>query len=84
MAVFHRAADGAWDVANYHQLSLGQPDHAIRAMVAVRNEVVWCGCRNKVHVIDPVTLEVRQSFEAVSRQDSAIRQMIWMGEGRVK
>ncbi|OQV18442.1 C-Jun-amino-terminal kinase-interacting protein 3 [Hypsibius exemplaris] len=81
VAVFHRAADGSWDSENYHQLSLGQPDHAIRSMVAVRNEVVWCGCKNKVHVIDPITLEIKATFEAHSRQDSAIRQMAWLGEG---
>jgi hypothetical protein len=81
VAVFHRAEDGSWDTENYHQLNLGQPDHAIRSMVAVRNELVWCGCKNKVHVVDPITLEIKATFEAHSRQDSAIRQMAWIGEG---
>ncbi|GAV00407.1 hypothetical protein RvY_11259-2 [Ramazzottius varieornatus] len=81
IAVFHRTNDGAWDTANYHQLNLGQPDHAIRSMVAVRNEAVWCGCKNKVYIVDPVTLEIKDNFEAVPKQDSAIRQMAWIGEG---
>ena len=37
IAIFHRspAADGQWDLTNYHLLDLGKPRQSIRCMIQV-------------------------------------------------
>lgn len=54
-------ADGQWDLTNYHMIDLGKPHHSVRCMCVVANKHVWCGYRNKVHVLDPKTLQVEVS-----------------------
>lgn len=49
--------DGQWDLSNYHLMDLGHPHHSIRCM-AVVDDRVWCGYKNKVHVIQPKTMQV--------------------------
>ena len=56
-------ADGQWDLSNYHLLDLGRPQHSIRCMIVVYDKI-WCGLRNKVHVIHPQTLKVEVSAKA--------------------
>ncbi|XP_037087936.1 C-Jun-amino-terminal kinase-interacting protein 4-like [Pollicipes pollicipes] len=80
VAIFHRGQDGQWDLTNYHLLDLGQPQHSIRCMTVVQ-ENVWCGCRNRVHVINPKTMQVQTSFDAHPRRESQLRQMAWLGDG---
>jgi hypothetical protein len=58
--MFQRAADGCWDLSNYHLLDLGQPSHSIRCLSVVHDRV-WCGYRNKIRVVDPRTLTVNVS-----------------------
>ncbi|XP_043188488.1 C-Jun-amino-terminal kinase-interacting protein 4-like isoform X47 [Amphibalanus amphitrite] len=80
VAMFHRGPDGQWDLTNYHLLDLGQPQHSIRCMTVVQDSV-WCGCRNRVHVINPKTMQVQTSFDAHPRRESQLRQMAWLGDG---
>ncbi|XP_038055618.1 C-Jun-amino-terminal kinase-interacting protein 4-like isoform X3 [Patiria miniata] len=80
IAVFHRSTDGQWDVNNYHLLDLGRPQYSIRCMVLVYDRI-WCGLRNKVHVIHPQTLKVERSFDAHPRKESQVRQLAWQGDG---
>ncbi|XP_077984905.1 C-Jun-amino-terminal kinase-interacting protein 4-like isoform X2 [Glandiceps talaboti] len=80
IAVFHRAEDGQWDLTNYHILDLGRPHHSIRCMVVVYDRV-WCGYRNKIHVIQPQTLIIEKSFDAHPRKESQVRQLAWVGDG---
>lgn len=58
VALFRRGADGQWDLSQYHVITLGSPQHSIRCMAAVSGRTVWCGYRNKIHVIDPVLMTV--------------------------
>lgn len=60
VAIFRRGSDGQWDLSQHHIITLGSPQHSIRCMTAVSGKTVWCGYRNKIHVIDPIlmTLEV--------------------------
>ncbi|XP_071481197.1 C-Jun-amino-terminal kinase-interacting protein 4-like [Diadema antillarum] len=80
VAVFHRSADGQWDMNNYHVLDLGRPQNSIRCMVVVLDRV-WCGLRNKIHVIHPQTLKVEKSFDAHPRKESQVRLLAWQGDG---
>ena len=52
--------DGRWDLSNYHLLDLGRPHHSIRCMTPV-HDFVWCGYRNKVQVINPISMKIEVS-----------------------
>ncbi|XP_076319406.1 C-Jun-amino-terminal kinase-interacting protein 4-like isoform X26 [Tachypleus tridentatus] len=80
VAVFHRAEDGQWDLSNYHLLDLGHPHHSVRCMAVVFGKI-WCGYRNRIHVVDPKSLSVVKSFDAHPRKESQVRQMAWIGDG---
>ncbi|XP_076249241.1 JNK-interacting protein syd isoform X3 [Calliopsis andreniformis] len=81
VAIFRRGADGQWDLSQYHVITLGNPQHSIRCMTAVSGRTVWCGYRNKIHVIDPVTMTVEYTVDAHPRRESQVRQLAWLGEG---
>ncbi|KTF84023.1 hypothetical protein cypCar_00046870, partial [Cyprinus carpio] len=60
LAIFHRAEDGQWDLSNYHLMDLGRPHHSIRCMAVVHDKV-WCGNKNKIHVIQPKSMQIEAS-----------------------
>ncbi|KAJ8250974.1 hypothetical protein GJAV_G00215750 [Gymnothorax javanicus] len=80
LAIFHRSEDGQWDLSNYHLMDLGRPHHSIRCMAVVHDKV-WCGYKNKVHVIQPKTMQIEKSFDAHPRKESQVRQLAWVGDG---
>lgn len=49
--------DGQWDLSNYHLMDLGHTHHSIRCMAVVYDRV-WCGYKNKIHVIQPKTMQI--------------------------
>jgi len=80
VAIFHRAADGQWDLKNYYLLDLGKPHHSIRCMVQVHSKV-WLGYRNRIHIVDPKMMCVEATLDAHPRKESQVRQMAWVGDG---
>ncbi|XP_035998416.1 C-Jun-amino-terminal kinase-interacting protein 4 isoform X4 [Fundulus heteroclitus] len=80
LAIFHRGTDGQWDLTNYHLLDLGKQHHSIRCMTVVHDRV-WCGYRNKIHVVHPRAMKLEKSFDAHPRKDSQVRQLAWHGDG---
>lgn len=54
------STDSQWDLSNYHLMDLGHPHHSIRCMAVVYDRV-WCGYKNKVHVIQPKTMQIEAS-----------------------
>ncbi|XP_072298564.1 sperm associated antigen 9a isoform X2 [Eucyclogobius newberryi] len=81
LAIFRRnIADGQWDLTNYHLLDLGRPHHSIRC-ISVVHDVVWCGYRNKIYVIQPKAMRIEKCFDAHPRKESQVRQLAWVGEG---
>ncbi|XP_072568717.1 C-Jun-amino-terminal kinase-interacting protein 3-like isoform X4 [Paramormyrops kingsleyae] len=80
LAIFHRSEDGQWDLSNYHLMDLGRPRQSIRCMAVVYDKV-WCGYKNKVHVIQPKTMQIEKSFDAHPRKESQVRQLAWIGDG---
>ncbi|KAG7203528.1 hypothetical protein KM043_013579 [Ampulex compressa] len=81
VTLFRRGADGQWDLSQYHVITLGTPQYSIRCMAAVSGKTVWCGYRNKIHVIDPVTMTLECTVDAHPRKESQVRQLAWLGEG---
>lgn len=80
VAIFSRQADGQWDFTQYWILTLGDPKCSVRCLSAV-GCTVWCGYRNKVHVIEPRSRLLLHSLEAHPRQESQVRQMACDGDG---
>ncbi|XP_026745383.1 JNK-interacting protein 3 isoform X2 [Trichoplusia ni] len=80
VAIFSRLADGQWDFEQYWLLTLGDPKCSVRCLSAV-GCTVWCGYRNKVHVIEPRSRLLLHSLEAHPRQESQVRQMACDGDG---
>ncbi|XP_034940647.1 JNK-interacting protein 3 isoform X3 [Chelonus insularis] len=81
VAIFRRGSDGQWDLSQHHIITLGSPQHAIRCMTAVSGKTVWCGYRNKIHVIDPILMSLECTVDAHPRRESQVRQLAWLGEG---
>ncbi|XP_014295248.1 JNK-interacting protein 3 isoform X8 [Microplitis demolitor] len=81
VAIFRRGSDGQWDLSKYHVMTLGSPQHAIRCMTSVSGKTVWCGYRNKIHVIDPILMTLECTIDAHPRRESQVRQLAWLGEG---
>ncbi|XP_014482346.1 PREDICTED: JNK-interacting protein 3 isoform X3 [Dinoponera quadriceps] len=81
VTIFRRGADGQWDLSQYHVITLGSPQHSIRCMTAVSGKTVWCGYRNKIHVIDPISMMLECTVDAHPRRESQVRQLAWLGEG---
>ncbi|BFZ15188.1 hypothetical protein BsWGS_18229 [Bradybaena similaris] len=81
VAIFHRAADGQWDLMNYHLIDLGKPKQSIRCMTVVAGKHVWCGYKNKVHIINPQSMAIEKIFDAHPRKESQVRQLCWLGDG---
>ncbi|XP_015283618.1 PREDICTED: C-Jun-amino-terminal kinase-interacting protein 3 [Gekko japonicus] len=80
LAIFHRGEGEEWDLSNYHLMDLGHTHHSIRCMAVVYDRV-WCGYKNKIHVIQPKTMQIEKSFDAHPRRESQVRQLAWIGDG---
>lgn len=80
LAVFRRQTDGQWDLSSYHLVTLGEPKHAIRCLCVVGDKI-WAAHRNKIFVVDPVSLNIVHTFEAHPRKESQVRQMTATGLG---
>lgn len=63
------------------------PSKSVRSKIAgircleIANKNLWIGYRNRVLIIDPVTLKLRHSFNVVPQVDNQIRQLVAMKDG---
>lgn len=80
VAIFRRQMTGEWDVNSYHIVTLGSPKQSVRCLTIVGDKV-WAAHRNRIHVLDPISLSVVHSLEAHPRKESQIRQMAATGLG---
>ncbi|XP_037940199.1 JNK-interacting protein 3 isoform X3 [Teleopsis dalmanni] len=80
LAVFRRQTDGQWDLNSYHLVTLGDRNHSIRCL-CVAGERIWAAHRNKIYIVDPISLNIVHSLEAHPRKESQVRQMAATGSG---
>ena len=78
VVIFHRDADGLWDLKNYHLLNFGRPHHSIRALSNVYDNV-WCSCRNKIYIINPEEIKLLNVVEVHPRKENQVRHICWAG-----
>ncbi|KPJ09133.1 JNK-interacting protein 3 [Papilio machaon] len=80
VAIFSRDGTGQWNLKQYLVVTLGDPKCSVRCLCVVGN-TVWCGYRNKVHVVEPRTGTLVHTLEAHPRHESQVRQMACDGDG---
>ncbi|XP_045541958.1 JNK-interacting protein 3 isoform X3 [Papilio machaon] len=80
IAIFSRDGTGQWNLKQYLVVTLGDPKCSVRCLCVVGN-TVWCGYRNKVHVVEPRTGTLVHTLEAHPRHESQVRQMACDGDG---
>lgn len=80
VAIFRRQMNGEWDVSSYHLVTLGSPKQSVRCLTLVGDKV-WAAHRNRIHIIDPITLNIVHTLEAHPRKESQVRQMAATGLG---
>ncbi|XP_055914746.1 JNK-interacting protein 3 isoform X4 [Eupeodes corollae] len=80
LAVFRRQTDGQWDLNSYHLVTLGDQHQSIRCLCVVADKI-WAAHRNKIHIVDPISLNVIHTLEAHPRKESQVRQMAATGLG---
>ncbi|XP_030384914.1 JNK-interacting protein 3 isoform X4 [Scaptodrosophila lebanonensis] len=80
LAVFRRQTDGQWDLNSYHLVTLGDHNHSIRCL-CVAGERIWAAHRNKIFIVDPISLNIVHSLDAHPRKESQVRQMAATGAG---
>lgn len=80
VAIFRRQMNGEWDVGAYHLVTLGSPKQSVRCLTIVGDKV-WAAHRNRIHIIDPITLNIIHTLEAHPRKESQVRQMAATGLG---
>lgn len=71
VVVFKRSEDGEWDLSRYHVVQIGLPFQSVRHL-AVVGDRVWCGYRNKIHVLQPRELTICHTLEAHPRRESPV------------
>lgn len=80
LAIFRRQTDGQWDLNSYHLVTLGLSKQSVRCLCVVGDKI-WAAHRNRIHIVDPVTLSIVHTLEAHPRKESQIRQMAATGLG---
>lgn len=80
LAVFRRQMNGEWDLNSFHLVTLGTAKQSVRCLTVVGDKV-WAAHRNRIHIIDPITLNIIHTLEAHPRKESQVRQMAATGLG---
>ncbi|XP_036180932.1 rho guanine nucleotide exchange factor 17 isoform X1 [Myotis myotis] len=61
LVVYQREAGRFWDPQNFKSVTLGAQGSPITKMVSVGGRL-WCGCQNRVLVLNPDTLQLEHTF----------------------
>lgn len=80
VAIFYRSKSGLWDLKNFYLISFDNLHHSIRCLNNVYDNV-WCGCRNKIYIVDPSELNVPAVIEVHPKKENQVRHMVTYNEG---
>jgi c-Jun-amino-terminal kinase-interacting protein 4 len=69
-----------WSVRSTQSYCLGSMKQSVRCLTIVGDKV-WAAHRNKIYIVDPITLNIVHTLEAHPRKESQIRQMTATGLG---
>jgi mitogen-activated protein kinase 8 interacting protein 3 len=80
-AIFKRSsATNNWDLKTFQLINFDKPHHSIRCLANVY-ENVWCGCRNKIFVLNPIELKVLSVIEVHPRKENQVRHIVSVKDG---
>lgn len=80
LAIFRRGTDGQWDLKSYHLVTLGSSKQSVRCLCVVKDRI-WAAHRNKIFVVDPISLNIIHVLPAHPRNESQVRLMNASGDG---
>ncbi|XP_051512449.1 rho guanine nucleotide exchange factor 17-like isoform X2 [Myxocyprinus asiaticus] len=78
--VYHREAGSFWDPQSSQTLCLGSSSGPVTKMVPVAGKL-WCGCQNRVLIVNTSTLTQEHSFQVGQDSGRCITNMVCYGKG---
>ncbi|XP_030622535.1 rho guanine nucleotide exchange factor 17 [Chanos chanos] len=78
--VYQREAGSFWDPQSSQTLCLGSPSGPVSKMVPVAGKL-WCGCQNRVLIINTSTLVQEHSFAVGQDSGRSVSCMVGYGQG---
>ncbi|KAK2894440.1 hypothetical protein Q8A67_011669 [Cirrhinus molitorella] len=78
--VYQREAGSFWDPQSSQTLCLGSPSGPVTKMVPVAGKL-WCGCQNRVLIINTSTLTQEHSFQVGQDSGRCVTSMVSYGKG---
>ncbi|KAG9338709.1 hypothetical protein JZ751_025377 [Albula glossodonta] len=78
--VYQREAGSFWDPQSSQTLCLGTPGSPVTKMVPVAGKL-WCGCQNRVLIINTSTLAQEHSFQVGQDSSRCVTSMVSYGQG---
>lgn len=67
-------------IKRFFLIPLGLPKQSVRCLCIVADKI-WAAHRNKIYIVDPISLNIVHILEAHPRKESQIRQMAATGLG---
>ncbi|XP_055333318.1 uncharacterized protein LOC129584915 [Paramacrobiotus metropolitanus] len=80
VAVYSRSSQGVWETTHPVYIQLGSPSAPVQRMTLACGKV-WCACLNVIHVINPSTLKVENTFSIGSDASRPLSCMAASGLG---
>ncbi|XP_076138119.1 rho guanine nucleotide exchange factor 17 [Alosa pseudoharengus] len=78
--VYQREAGSFWDPQSSQTLCLGTPGGPVTKMVPVAGKL-WCGCQNRVLIINTSTLVQEHSFQVGQDSSRCVTSIVSYGQG---
>uniref|UniRef100_A0A8C1S053 Rho guanine nucleotide exchange factor 17 n=1 Tax=Cyprinus carpio TaxID=7962 RepID=A0A8C1S053_CYPCA len=78
--VYQREAGDFWDPQSSQTLCLGSPSGPVTKMVPVAGKL-WCGCQNRVLIINTSTLAQEHSFQVGQDSGRCVTSIVSCGKG---
>ncbi|KTF83991.1 hypothetical protein cypCar_00032135, partial [Cyprinus carpio] len=78
--VYQREAGSFWDPQSSQTLCLGSPTGPVTKMVPVAGKL-WCGCQNRVLIINTSTLAQEHSFQVGQDSGRCVTSIVSCGKG---
>uniref|UniRef100_A0A9J8A0E9 Rho guanine nucleotide exchange factor 17 n=1 Tax=Cyprinus carpio carpio TaxID=630221 RepID=A0A9J8A0E9_CYPCA len=78
--VYQREAGSFWDPQSSQTLCLGSPSGPVTKMVPVAGNL-WCGCQNRVLIINTSTLAQEHSFQVSQDSGRCVTSIVSYGKG---
>ena len=73
-------AGGVWDKTGFECLAVGTPAFPVTRMVVV-GEMLWCGTRNTIKILNPVSKEVEDTIAVGNNENRGILAIVEAGLG---